>query len=178
MSHKVVPTSSMVIDASIARASGPPGSTHPVGAVCRNFLMAFRGVGHRAVFNGVVRAEWDKHQSKFAQAWLVSMFRMRKVRVVPDEPIDDLRDAIRDNFDDAGIVALLIKDVHLVEAALASDQRIASLDETARHHFGQATVFSNELAAIHWVNPTRESETVGDWLEAGMPQDPARCLHP
>src|SRR5262245_37230002 len=127
MSKKRRPTCCLVIDASIARAAGSLDSKHPTGILCRDFLMKLRGVCHRMTWTAAIKTEWDGQQSPFALTWRVSMERLGKLRrVVPES---QLPEEIKECKVDAGVEAKMIKDCHLVEAALATDSRVASLDD-------------------------------------------------
>ena len=68
----------LVIDASVARASGGPEASMPSSKRCRDFMLKAREVCHRIVMSPDLRAEWKRHQSNFARAWLVSMVSRRK----------------------------------------------------------------------------------------------------
>lgn len=58
----------------------------------------------------------------------------------------------------------MLKDIHLIGAALRADGIVASLDENARTLFSVA-----ELKAIIWVNPVSERLRIQQWLEEGAP---------
>ncbi|HEV2689742.1 MAG TPA: hypothetical protein VGV35_14365 [Bryobacteraceae bacterium] len=58
----------------------------------------------------------------------------------------------------------MLKDLHLVEAALGAEDIVVSMDENARMLFAV-----RELREIMWVNPVREPQRVLDWLEQGAP---------
>jgi hypothetical protein len=178
MSHKKITSVCFVIDASIARAAGPPESQHPTGALCREFLQTIRGVCHRIAWNASIKAEWDEHGSKFATAWLVSMVNLRKRRPVPDEVNEEFREIISRHSTDAGTVAVVLKDAHLIEAAWASDCRIAALDETVRAHFCRICAACSELQRIQWANPVAEGKACIEWVEAGALDEAARFLRP
>jgi hypothetical protein len=75
MSKKRIATSSLVVDASVARAAGSLESKHPTGILCRDFLMGVRSVCHRIVWTEAIKVEWDKHDSVFARQWRVSMLK-------------------------------------------------------------------------------------------------------
>jgi hypothetical protein len=94
----------LVVDASIARAAGPPESRHPTGAHCRDFLIALRGFGRRMAWSEAIRTEWDKHQSAFARQWRVSMMKLGKLRPVKDEQDEALRTAIEGHSKDKKVV--------------------------------------------------------------------------
>lgn len=176
MSHKKVDSVCFVLDASIARAAGPKDSKHPTGALCREFLEKIRGVCHRIAWNAAIKAEWDKHESKFATAWLVSMVRLRKVRHIPDEEVEHFREAIVAHSTDARVVEAMLKDAHLIEAALAADCRVASLDGTVRGHFSRLAVTCADLQNLLWIDPVTDAERCIEWVESGAPERPERFL--
>ncbi len=70
----------------------------------------------------------------------------------------------------------LLDDLLLVEAALATDRTVASLDESVRALFRQATGQVGELRAIVWVNPELEEDESIPWLKRGAPADPEHML--
>jgi hypothetical protein len=168
----------LVIDASVGRAAGTLESRHPTGTLCRDFLVQVRGAGYRMAWSRAMRAEWDKHQSTFAAQWLVTMLRLNKLRPVGDDPLDELRAAIEEGAEDQNVAAIMLKDAHLVEAALATDRRIASLDDTVRGHYGRLTRTLASLRRVMWVNPAVEDEQVVEWLEAGARVERSRQLRP
>jgi hypothetical protein len=176
MSRKTTPTYCLVIDADVAQAAGSPESKHPRGIRCREVLMAVRGVCHRMAWSQAIKAEWDIHaaKSQFAWTWLLSMMRLNKLRPV-ELPGAGLAGAIGASALDDGVKAILVKDCHLVEAALATDSRVVSLDETARGHFVSIAATIEELKPIMWVNPETDEDAVR-WLEAGAPDDKKRRL--
>ena len=176
MSLKKTPSQCFVIDASIARAAGGFESLHPVGIQCRDFLQKIRGVCHRMAWNGAIKAEWDRHQSNFTKTWFVSMFNLGKIRKVADAPRADFREAVVDHSPSEGSTKAMLKDAHLIEAALETDRRIASLDEVARGHFSRLSGAHEDLSSIHWTNPASEQDGCLEWLEAGAPEDAARRL--
>jgi hypothetical protein len=125
-----------------------------------------------------IKAEWDKHQSRFAAAWLVTMMNLKKLQPVQDEPLEEPRAAIEEHSHDENVVKIMLKDAHLVEAALATDLRLAALDETARGHFSRLAATLASLRRVIWVNPDREDEQAIDWLEEGARPERGRRLKP
>jgi hypothetical protein len=59
-----------------------------------------------------------------------------------------------------------LKDVHLIEAALAADKIVVSLDDQARALFDVG-----ELRTILWVNPVRHHPDCLAWLDEGAEPD-------
>jgi hypothetical protein len=74
------------------------------------------------------------------------------------------------------VLLIVLKDCHLVEAALATDLRVASLDDRVRGHFGRLAGTIDVLRPILWVNPAIAEERVVDWLESGAPDQKRRRL--
>src|SRR5262245_6553644 len=132
MSKKRTRTYCIVIDASIAKAAGSLESHDPSAALCRAFLETVRNACHRMAWSQAIVAEWERHKRGFAAQWLVSMRSLRKLRQVANETQQDLVEAIEEHSTDQGVIRKMLDDVHLFEAALATDLRLASLDENAR----------------------------------------------
>lgn len=89
--------------------------------------------------------------------------------------VEDLRQAIY-NHTDASIQAILLKDLHLIENAIASDQRVLSMDKRVCFHFSDLCGHIRVLRGIHWVHPLSESYSVRDWLIDGAPDEPLWTL--
>ena len=69
------------------------------------------------------------------------------------------------------------KDFHLLQAALATDRTVISLDETVRRLFVHASQQVGEIRDIIWVNPDRTAEEQPiEWLQNGAPPEPHRQL--
>lgn len=178
MSKKKVSTWCLVIDASIAFAAGGLESRQPIGVTCRDFLIAVRGICHRMAWSEVIKAEWDKHESAFALQWRLSMMKLKKLRPVKDELHEDLRDAIGTHSEDQNVAEIMLKDAHLIEAALATDRRIVSLDEAVRGHCRRLAATFDILQRVVWANPVLEDEQVTEWIHTGARADRSRLLKP
>ena len=159
----------LVIDASVARASGGEEATHPTAAAARDFLLAVLTICHKAVMTPAIRDEWDKHQSNFARKWRRSMMARKKLNLVNLEELEDLRQKIDlINISQASKTAML-KDCRLIEAAIARERRVVSLDVVARKLFSAASHNIEEIKDVIWVNPVTDSEQVMAWLKEGAP---------
>lgn len=167
----------LVIDADVARASGSETATQPRARHCRNFLDQVLILSHRVVMTERISNEWKNHQSRFARRWRVSMDARKKIdRIAPPEYVD-IRDKVTNTTSDGNEIEALQKDFHLLQAALATDQTVISLDETIRRLFGRATQQVGEIRGIIWVNPdkTAEEEPIV-WLQNGAPPESHRKL--
>jgi hypothetical protein len=176
MTHRT--SKRLVIDASVARSCGDQQATYPTSVRCRDFLTAVKDCQHSLVMSPDIKAEWDKHQSRFALQWRRQMIAKRQFVALPDQPIDQpLWDAIETLALNDRERAAMTKDILLLEAALDTDRTITSLDEnTARKFFTKAALTISKLQKIVWVNPDKPEETPIPWLQAGAPADRDRML--
>src|SRR5262245_34578098 len=109
----------LVVDASVARAAGPPESTHPTDTLCRDFLLALLDICHSIAWTEAIGVEWKKHECRFARDWRVSMVRKKKLKAIKAEW--KVWDNVQEHCQDDHVRAIVSKDCHLLEAALASD---------------------------------------------------------
>lgn len=185
---------SLVIDASIANAAGElnPASQHH-----RDFLETARKVGHRVVLTPEIKAEWDKHQTRYALKWLRSMVASKQVCWLEAVVREDLRDNIAKvathelayrasmislkslyQLDPHSIhaksCAAMLKDTHLLEAALATDRTVISVDDIVRKLFAVAGERIREIKNIVWVHLDGSDPKVLTWLEGGAKSEKKR----
>jgi len=160
-----------VVDADIAASASDSEKDEPKHS--RDFLEALYTHRHEAVFSDQLWAEWEKHESKFSHEWRVRMVRRGLIQRLKDTHDQTLRDQIEQAQPDQHIVVILLKDTHLIEAAVKSDQRIASKDKV-RKHFSNLCGQIKALQSLLWVNP--HTENCLDWLEQGAPAEAERML--
>ena len=162
---------SLVIDACVARDTG---STHPN----RNFLTTMRkDTRHKLVMTRDIGSEWDRNASRWARKWRVSMNAQRRVYRPNLKSDDILRIKIEGKASDEWELNKMLKDLHLIDAAIATDRRIVSLDEKAKKPFAAVSDKVGELRNIVWVNPAEENERPVEWLLDGAPAEEERFLH-
>ena len=167
----------LVIGTDVTQSSGDEDATDPRAIHCRDFLKAVRSQNHRVVMTRETSDEWKRHQSRFALEWRVSMDARRKIdRINPSED-EELQDKVTNTVSDEDEIEAMQKDFHLLQAALATDQTITSLDETVRQLFKRASQSVGEIRNIIWVNPDRTAEEQPiAWLQNGAPPEPHRQL--
>ena len=168
----------LVVDASVAGATGGEEATASVSINCTEFLKTFRGkCTHHIVMTLEIAAEWDKHQSKFASTWRNLMMKRQRYDLVTPSVDQALRDQIEETATHENQLEVIRKDFRLLEAALETDQTIISLDETIRKHFTRAAQSVDEIQDIVWVNPDHtEAEQPLDWLRDSAPPEEHRKL--
>ena len=167
----------LIIDTDVAQASGSEEATHPRAKHCRDFLQEVLCLGHSVVMTPEISNEWKRHRSGFARRWRVSMDARKKVYRINDPRDEELRDKIKQTATNPEESEDMEKDFHLLDAALATDQTIISLEEIIRQLFARASQRVGEIRDIVWVNPERvEKEEPLVWLQNGAPPDDHRKL--
>ena len=92
------------------------------------------------------------------------MYARKKIVEVQVVASPELRSRLTQGHNPEEKTAML-KDLHLIEAALAAASIVVSADENARALFQ-----IREFSAITWVNPVSDKDRVQAWLEVGAPQ--------
>ena len=167
----------LVIDANIVQSAGER-SAHRLSKSCRSFLVAVRSGNFHVVVTTPILEEWKRHETQFSRIWHRSMAgRKRICRRRDIGPDVHLRRRVLSNVQSQEVEATK-KDVHLLEAALATDSHIGSSDEVARNRFSRVSREVSELATIVWINPTAPREGAVNWLKNGAPSERQRMLGP
>ena len=172
----------LVIDTDVAKASGSKTATHPRAKNCRDFLLAVRKLNYSVVMSEEIRKEWTYRPSRFSRQWLVAMEKRKKVCDIDSPPNsppknEKLRTRISSTGGKKKDSRTMDKDFRLLQAALATDQTVISLDETVRGLFKRASQQVGEIRDIIWVNPDRTTEEQPiTWLQNGAPPEAHRRL--
>lgn len=161
----------IVVDSSVAMAFGGPKATYPDSKACRDFCSTMLRVCHRVILTPDIKEEWRRHASSFARKWLSAMVARRKFSYLDEGAVFDreLRQGIRAFAVSDNDRAAMDKDCRLLEASIATDKRIASLDEDARTRFARVSQSVGVIKAIVWVNPSQDPAAKIEWLESGAP---------
>lgn len=151
---KTKPKSSklVVIDADVAKSCSPPHSVHPSGTKNRIFLQNLMKICHRIVVTEELSEEYKKHASSFFRKWRVQMYARKKVKRVKSTSSLSARIAGLPDIEERAMKAML-KDVHLIDAALCGDGVVISMDETAKGYFASVVENNFELKRVRWLNP-------------------------
>ncbi|MEG4988102.1 hypothetical protein QUB08_20345 [Microcoleus sp. BR0-C5] len=166
----------LVIDACVARAAGGEDATDLTSVNCRNFLKAVLDISHRVVMTPDIKDEWNKHQSKSASIWLRRMVEKNKLCICDIAVDDDLWCQVEATAESQRKRDMMAKDWRLVEAAIATDITVISLDNKVRKCFANAALQVDELKDIIWVNPAEIGEKTLDWLQNGAEPEIERSL--
>ena len=103
------------------------------------------------------------------------MYAKKLVVNIQDSYNKDLRDKLSRVAPDEQQEEIL-KDAHLLEAALATDKIVASMDKEARDSYACVCQQIGEIRDIMWVNPEIEKNSCTGWLKKGAPVEPERQL--
>jgi len=168
----------LVVNASVAGAAGGEGATALVSINCTEFLETFRDeTSHHVVMTFELSEEWDEHQSNFAAEWLGNMIATRRFHYIELPQNRALYDEIEATAVREEDINAMLKDFHLLGAALETDQTIISLDETIRGLFKRASQQVGEIRDIIWVNPDQTEKHPIVWLQNGaLPEDDRRLI--
>ena len=140
----------VVVDASVTRAAGE--TEHPVSSACRSSLEAIRAICHRVALTAPIKEEWRRHTSRFSRKWRRAMAARRKL---PTNIITSDVSLRWDLYSDAARTAIE-KDMALIEAALAADKVIVTLDDSLRQALGERPDGLALLRAIRWIHPVTD----------------------
>ena len=124
-----------------------------------------------------IEREWDASDADYATRWRSAMVSIGKVyfsRAVADR---ELRAKIKSSVRGASEQQGMLKDAHLIEAAVDADRRVISCDDTVRRLYRRVAPKVDDLREIVWVNPTKiADEKPIPWLRGGAPAEPQRML--
>ena len=170
-------TKRLVIDTDIAQAVGTKNDPRSRGS-----LLTFRAVlnlCHQVVLTDAIDEEWARHTARTREfnAWYIDM-RRRKDKVARLKQVinDELRLSVEALDFAPTVIADMMKDIHLLEAALAADKIILSSNDRERRRFKAAADEIEIIQEVIWVNPIITDENVIDWLGKGAIPEKERML--
>lgn len=166
----------LVIDASVAQSAGGEGAVNGVSKRCREFLVAAYDLAFRVAMTPEIAREWKRHRSSRTRKWLNEMAGRKLVDRIEPEPDAELRNCIYEVKVSAKRHQAMRKDVHLLEAALATDRRVVSRDDEVRGLFRSLAKEAKKVADVVWVNPVAPEEQAVSWLQNGAPAEKRRQL--
>ncbi len=168
----------LVIDTNILRAAGNEDATEEQSIACRQLLKkVLTDKRYGVVISASIRQEYNKHKSKTAHDWLFNMQRQKRQLDLGNYS-SKLRTAVKGSALVEKARTEMAKDVHLVEAALATDKRIISRDDKARGYFANLSVPVIKIRKIIWVSlsTNERDEQVIQWLDGGALAEKHRTL--
>jgi len=155
----------LVVDTNVARSASE--SQHPVSDACRQVLDVMLTGQHRVVLSATQYWEWQKHQSGFAKNWLARMMGKKLYVVLNPEPDSGLTDRIHSLECTEKARGEMLKDVHLLESALAMDHAVVSQETNVLTLFTTHTQPLQIPRPVAWVNPVEDTAACVAWIAAG-----------
>jgi hypothetical protein len=168
----------LVIDASVARSA--TSSDNPTSNASREFLQAILDVCHKIVLTPELHKEWDfnalqirspadRKRTRFLTDWMLAMARRKGGKILrPRIPRDE---ALRNKINHLGLPEQsrqeISEDLHLIEAALASDSVVVSRDDSVRALLQSITSSCPEFSKVVWCNPVELGKDGLEWLHEG-----------
>ncbi len=104
------------------------------------------------------------------------MTARKKVHASPCSENLELREQIKNKAAKEKDAEVLLKDCHLLEAALETDKLIVALDETVRQLLHEVVKHLGQFGNIVWVNPAKPEESAVDWIRRGAKAEKDRRL--
>ena len=155
MAKRKITPKTFVIDASVARRAGSEYAVFPDSIRCRNFLASVQKLAFCVATSTDIREEWKTHASRYSRKWLMQMTGRKRVVDIGNVKNDALRSKIRLTLPHRNSQKAMEKDCMILEAALATDKTVFSLDENVRHLFRNAAVTVNEIKPMPILQRTK-----------------------
>lgn len=164
----------LIIDANIARSYADP-ARNEVAIAC---LLLLESVGSRAsvidvLVTGDLIEEWRRHASNKFKSWWAKMETRNRVRRVADKRLADYRSAI-DSIVEDGVRDAMLKDAHIVEAAVWNHVPVASRDGRQLRYVKALAADYEVLRKVQWFDPVVD-EGWKDWIESGCQDGSLFC---
>ena len=165
---------SLVVDTNVARSAGL--SVHPTSDTCRRVLETMIEGQHYVVLSATQFVEWQKHQSGYSKRWLVQMKAKKRWHVLAPEPDSGLIARAKKIACTEEVRQEILKDVHLLENALATDKVVLSMETNVFRLFNEHKKALKVPQPVAWVNPTDDIGGCVAWIADGAAVGKARCV--
>lgn len=164
-----------VIDACIACSMGGPEAVDPTSKNCFDVLFQIFDQSHKIAVSDKLFDEYEKHYSGYFNDWFLTMIRKSSVEYISGCENLKLRDQIKANIckhhkvevEQKAIIAIVCKDVHLLEAALPTDKFIISNDKKCRNQLIRLMNTDEEKFGISIITWVIADEHLIDWFKDG-----------
>jgi hypothetical protein len=171
-----LPTTSrrLVVDTNVSFSAG--SSVHPTSNACRRVLETMYAGQHHVVLSATQFMEWQKHQSGYSKRWLVRMKAKKLWHILAPEPDSGLAARAKKIACTEEVRQEILKDLHLLENALATDKVVLSMETNVFHLFSEHKKMLKVPQPVAWVNPTEDIDACVAWIEDGAEVGKARCV--
>ncbi|MGE1234049.1 hypothetical protein ACQJ0G_01300 [Bacillus altitudinis] len=133
---------------------------------CSDFLNKFLQTENKLGLTQDLKTEWLNHQSYYTLKVLSKTKEERRIIKIKDyEDVEGVRQKVN-NIKDKQRIGAILKDIHLLEAAILTDKLIISLDNKARSNFSHFYNCISNLPNVCWINPCDSQENALSWLDS------------
>lgn len=157
---------SLVIDACVAKSAST--TEKPRSRQAREVLDAVTRCRIPVLFTASITDEWERHASTYSTRWRVMMMSRGLAISRKDKKSSLLRKTVALVLTDPADVAALLKDIHLLEAALAYASRVVSGDDRSGRLANKVAEQFEALQRIQWVSPHDDSLACCQWIRSGL----------
>ncbi|WP_210516140.1 hypothetical protein [Hymenobacter terricola] len=151
-------------------------SLHPVSDACRRVMETMFEGQHYVVLSATQFMEWQKHQSGYSKRWLVRMKARKLWHILAPEPDSGLAARAKKIACTEEVRQEILKDLHLLENALATDRIVLSMETNVFRLFSEHKKVLKVPQPVAWVNPTDDTAACLAWIEDGAEVGKARCV--
>lgn len=164
----------LVVDTDVGHAAG--SSNDPIAAACSAVLARIYQGGFTVLMTPEMNAEWKRHESGYTKDWRLRMEVKDRILYQSLPPNQRLRETLEAVPLTPAQRAILDKDIHLLEAAMAADHPVISKDEKVRRVLCVCCSRIPELETIVWVNPVLDAPILDHWFANACRPQPELCL--
>lgn len=145
---------------------------------CADLLITFQ-VSHLVMhLSPQLDTEWLACTNAFAIAWYSAMLSHNRIRKSIVNGSEDVHNEIDNMAGHSSERAGLLKDFHLVQAAVFFDKRLVSNDRVARDGFARFLPRCPSLNGLLWADMTvHGGNTVKNWIAKNADYDLTFYLH-
>lgn len=112
----------------------------------------------------------------FTKNWLARMASKKLWHVLVSEPNSGLTNRIYALECPARARKEMLKDVHLLESALATDDVVLSMETNVLRFYTANAQLLRLQRPVTWVNPTDDAPACAEWLASGADAAQACCV--
>ena len=167
-----------VVDACVAHSMcgpDPHNKIDPLPKNCREILMEIYSQSHEIAISEKLFEEYKNNASRFFNEWLVMMISKSLIKYINRCENYELRERIEKNIrishkviqDQDAIIGIVLKDVHLLESALATDNFIISNDNRSKKHLIKLMQIDDKKLGLTLIFWATTDEVLINWLKDG-----------
>jgi hypothetical protein len=164
----------LVIDTSVCLSPGGHKADDEQSITCTEILENVYCLKYYFVCTPEVQSEISRHLdakltkyvTKYTVDWFARMRRRGKIISINETENIRLREKIKTKKFGKRQLIEVLKDIHLIEAANATDNKIISHDKTAYGYFKRVSDI-DEISIVVWMDMNNPDQDIIKWLKSG-----------